>query len=52
MNRYTVAPGRNINRDGKPFIRVQRRNEDTSPAEVDSVIRELVRMLNERRTDP
>lgn len=44
-HRYTLHPGREIQRDGKPFI-VIRRAADTSPTEIDALARKMVAWLN------
>lgn len=47
--RYTLIPGRHINRDGLPFIYIGRVEEGpgyVKPAEVDELTRRIVRLLN------
>lgn len=47
MPKYTVEPGRQIYRNGRPFISINREGE-TEPAEADKMARQLCAMLVSR----
>ena len=46
--RFTVEPGREIFRDGEPFVAILRR-DTARPTEADKIARELAAMLNKKR---
>lgn len=49
-NSYTVEPGRNIYRDGKPFVCIDKQG-DTKPTEADSLTHIICFLLNKEQPD-